>query len=96
MTETDLDAVDRLKAAWTDKLVRVRPPAPPHLTRFEKAVGRVVTVSYSGRAVVDFGDGAWTDVADFDRVLDEVTDEAERKQYDSTANSAQPRPSRQA
>jgi hypothetical protein len=96
MTEADLDAVDRLKAAWTDRLVRVRPPAPPHLTRFETAVGRVVTVSYSGRAVVDFGDGAWTDVADFDWVLEEVADEAARKKYDPTANSAQPRPGRQA
>jgi hypothetical protein len=96
MTAADLAAIDELKAAWTDRLVRVRPPVPPALARFAGAVGRVVTVSYSGRAVVDFGDGAWTDVADFAAVLEEVTDEAERKKYDPTANSAQPRPGRQA
>ena len=27
MTDADLQAIDRLKAAWTDKLVRVMPPA---------------------------------------------------------------------
>ena len=96
MTGADLDAIDKLKAVWTDRIVRVKPPAPPHLTRFAGVVARVVTVSYSGRAVVDFGDGAWTDVADFAAVLEEVSDEAERKQYDPTANSAQPRPGRQA
>ena len=96
MTQADLDAIDALKAAWTDRLVRVRPPEPPHLTRFAGVVGRVVTVSYSGRAVIDFGDGGWTDVTDFARVLEEVTDEADRKRYDPTANSAQPRPGRQA
>lgn len=96
MTTADLDAIDRLKAEWTDRLVRLRQPVPPPFARFEKSVGRVVTVSYSGRAVVDFGDGAWTDVPDFAAVLDDVTDEAERKKYDPTANSAQPRPGRQS
>ena len=96
MTAADLAAIDVLKAAWTDRLVRVADPVPPHLTRFAGVVGRVVTVSYSGRAVVDFGDGAWTDVTDFATVLQEVTDETERATYDATANSAQPRPGRQA
>jgi len=96
MTEADLDAIDKLKAAWTDRLVRVKPPAPSHLTRFADVVGRVVTVSYSGRAVVDFGDGAWTDVADFAAVMEDVADEAERKKYNAAANSAQPKPGRQA
>jgi hypothetical protein len=34
-------------------------------------------------------------VADFESVLTEVTDEAEKKKYDPTANAAQPRPGRQ-
>ena len=92
----DKDAVDRLKRQWADKLVRVKPDARPELARFEGKVGRVVTVNYSGRAVVDFADGAWYDVADFERVLEEVTDEAEKKKYDPTANSAQKFPARQA
>ncbi|QEL17058.1 hypothetical protein [Limnoglobus roseus] len=88
-------AVDALKAQWTDKLVRVKPDARPDLKRFEGRVGRVVTVNYGGRAVVDFADGGWYDVADFATVLEEVTDPAERKKYDSTANSAQKVPTRQ-
>lgn len=88
-------AVDTLKREWTDKLVRVRPGVRPDLTRFEGKVGRVVTVNYGGRAVVDFADGAWYDVPDFAAVLEVVTDEAEVKKYDATANSAQKLPARQ-
>lgn len=91
----DFATVDRLKAAWTDKLVRVKPAARPELARFEGRVGRVVTVNYGGRAVIDFADGAWYDVPDFESVLDEVTDPAEAKRYDPTANSAQKLPARQ-
>ena len=89
------ETVDHLKRVWADRLVKVKPGARPELVRFEGKVGRVVTVNYSGRAVVDFADGAWYDVPDFEAVLDEVTDEAERKKYDATANSAQKVPSRQ-
>jgi hypothetical protein len=92
----DKATVDRLKEAWTDKLVRVRPGSRPELERFAGRVGRVVTVNYGGRALVDFADGAWYDIPDFEEVLEEVTDEAERKKYDATANSAQKIPSRQS
>ncbi len=88
-------AVDELKRQWTDKLVRVKPGVRPELLRFEGRVGRVVTVNYGGRAVVDFADGAWYDVPDFAAVLEDVTDEAERKKYDSAVNSAQKLPGRQ-
>lgn len=87
-------AVDDLKRAWTDKLVRVT-ASRPELARFAGRVGRVVTVNYSGRAVVDFADGAWYDIPDFAAVLEPVTDEAEAKTYDATANSAQKLPARQ-
>jgi hypothetical protein len=96
MSFPDFAAVDRLKAVWSDKLVRVRPGLRPELARFEGRVGRVVTVNYSGRAVVDFADGGWYDVPGFETVLEEVTDEAERKKYDPTANSAQKLPTRQS
>ncbi len=92
----DKVTVDALKRTWSDKFVRVKAGARPDLTRFEGRVGRVVTVNYSGRAVVDFADGGWYDVADFEAVLEEVTDEAERKTYDATANSAQKIPARQS
>lgn len=84
-----------MKRAWTDKLVRVTAPARPDLARFAGRVGRVVTVNYSGRAVIDFADGAWYDIVDFAAVLEEVIDEAEAKKYDPTANSAQKLPARQ-
>ena len=89
------ESVDHLKRVWADRLVKVKPGVRPELLRFEGKVGRVVTVNYSGRALVDFADGAWYDVPDFEAVLEEVTDEAERKKYDATANSAQKVPSRQ-
>jgi hypothetical protein len=88
-------SVDALKREWTDRYVRVKPDARPELKRFEGKVGRVVTVNYGGRAVVDFADGAWYDVLDFAAVLEVVTDEAEVKKYDATANSAQKLPARQ-
>jgi hypothetical protein len=88
--------VAALKKAWSDKLVRVRPGVRPELARFEGKVGRVVTVNFGGRALVDFADGAWYDVPEFEAVLEEVTDEAEKKKYDATVNSAQKLPGRQA
>jgi hypothetical protein len=87
--------VDELKRQWTDRYVRVRAAAPPELARFAGRVGRVVTVNYSGRALVDFADGAWYDVADFAAVLEAVTDSAEVGKHDAAANSAQRFPGRQ-
>ena len=88
-------AVDDLKRTWTDRRVRVTAAARPDLVRFAGRVGRVVTVNYSGRAVVDFADGAWYDIHDFAAVLEVVTDEAEANTYDAIANSAQKLPARQ-
>jgi hypothetical protein len=88
-------SVDELKRSWSDKLVKVKPDARPELKRFEGKVGRVVTVNYGGRAIIDFADGAWYDVPDFAQVLEEVDDETEQKKYDATANSAQKLPARQ-
>jgi hypothetical protein len=87
--------IELLKKTWSDRLVRVRPGSRPELTRFETMVGRVVTVNWSGRAVIDFADGAWYDVTDFESVLTMITDDSETKSFDRTANSAQPKPTRQ-
>ena len=88
-------AVDALKATWTDRLVTAKPGVPV-LARFAGKVGRVVTVNYNGKALVDFGDGCWYDVADFECVLDEVTAAADKLKYDPTANSATKHPTRQS
>lgn len=90
------EAVDALKAAWTDKRVRVKPGIRAELARFEGKVGRIVTVNYAGRAIVDFADGAWYDCADFPEVLEVINNESEAAKYNATVNSAQPRPNRQS
>ncbi len=84
-------AVDDLKKKWTDKYVRVK-PGREDLARFASRTGRVVTINYGGRAVVDFGDGGWYDVADFANALEIVDDGSA---YDGSANSAQAKPARQ-
>ena len=87
--------VDQLRAKWSDRFVTVKTGMRDELKRFEGRVGRVITVNYSGRAVVDFADGAWYDIADFENVLVEANDD-EKKTYDSTVNSAQKIPQRQS
>jgi hypothetical protein len=84
---------DHLKATWTDRFVRVKPGFPQY-ARFEGRVGRVVTVNYAGRALVDFADGAWYDIPASDEYLEAVPPEEAKGKYDPTANSAQPRPGR--
>jgi hypothetical protein len=85
---------EALKAAWTDRFVRVR-PGHSEYARFLGKVGRVVTVNYGGHALIDFADGAWYDVPASDAYLEVVpADEASGK-YDPTANSAQKLPARQ-
>jgi hypothetical protein len=87
--------VEVWKQTWTNRLVKVLGDRP-ELQRFQNRVGRVVTVNYGGKAIVDFGDGGWYDVVDFETALVEVTDEAEKTKYDPTANSAQKQPPRQS
>ena len=86
------DEAEALKAEWTDKYVRVRDGLPEYV-RFTGKVGRVVTVNYGGRALVDFADGAWYDIPAGDAFLEVVTDPAAK--FDATANSAQKLPTRQ-
>lgn len=95
MSFPEIAIVDALKKTWTDRRVRVKPGSKPELKRFEGRVGRVVTVNYGGRAIIDFADGAWYDLADFESLLDVVGDD-EASGYDATVNSAQALPTRQA
>ncbi|QDU20384.1 hypothetical protein [Urbifossiella limnaea] len=87
------DDAEALKAEWTDKYVRVREGVPEY-TRFAGMVGRVVTVNYGGRALVDFADGAWYDIPATAAFLEVVT--AADVKFDATANSAQKLPTRQS
>lgn len=86
--------LEELKAQWTDALVVVVPTIA-ELKRFEKRVGRVVTVNWMGKAIVDFGDGAWYDIPAQETHLTKLAAEDERRKlYDPSKNSAQAKPSR--
>jgi hypothetical protein len=87
--------VDQWKQEWTDRIVRVKATAPASLIRFAGKLGRVVTINYSGRAIVDFADGAWYDVPNFAEVFEIVSDASDQNAFDRTANSAQALPPRQ-
>ncbi len=90
------EQVDALRQTWTDCRVRVKPGSKAELTRFEGRVGRVVTVNYSGRAILDFADGAWYDLEQFEKYLEPIdpTDTDSLAKYDASVNSAQPFPPR--
>jgi len=88
------DEAEALKRLWTDKFVRVK-PGHPEYARFGTKIGRVVTVNYGGKAIVDFADGAWYDLPATDTFLEVVPDEEAKGKFDLTANSAQKLPSRQ-
>jgi hypothetical protein len=85
---------EELKRTWTDKFVRVK-AGFPHYERFAGKIGRVVTVNYGGKALVDFADGAWYDIPATAEYLEVVSDDEAKGKYDATANSAQKLPGRQ-
>lgn len=84
---------DELKRTWTDRFVRVK--SRTEYERFASRIGRVVTVNYGGRAIIDFADGAWYDIPASLDFLELVPDDEAKGKYDPTANSAQKLPARQ-
>ena len=84
---------DDLRKTWIDQYVKVN-DTRPELKRFGGIIGRVVTVNYSGKALVDFQDGGWYDIpasADFLIKLDAAEAQAKYK----NVNSAQVIPEKQ-
>jgi len=92
-----VDAADKayedLKREWTDQYVKVN-ASRPELKRFDGQVGRVITVNYNRKAIVDFADGGWYDITASTEFLTKL-DKSEAKDYDPKANSAQPFPEKQ-
>ena len=86
--------IEELKRIWTDRFVRVNLEVS-ELKRFEGMIGRVVTVNWSGKAIVDFADGAWYDIPASEVHLSFVSVEEATGKYDQSVNSAQPNPQRQ-
>ncbi len=86
---------EALKREWTDQLVTVNPECP-ELKRFANIVGRVVTVNWNNKAVVDFQDGGWYDITASTEYLTKLDPAEAKSKYDPTVNSAQPIPSKQS
>ena len=96
MPRLDWDQGEELKRVWTDRLVMAKADKP-ELQRFAGKVGRVVTVNWAGKAIVDFGDGAWYDIPASEEYLTPLApDDPLRAKYDPTANSAQAKPDRKS
>ena len=85
--------VDDLQRQWTDQFVTVKTECP-ELKRFAGVIGRVVTVNYNGKAVIDFQDGGWYDITASDEFLTKI-DPVEAKTKYKNVNSAQPIPEKQ-
>ena len=92
MDTAETARAEEIKREWTDQYVRVN-PQHSELKRFEGIVGRVVTVNWSNKALVDFQDGGWYDITP--SYLTKM-DAAEAKgKFNAQANSAQPYPEKQ-
>lgn len=87
--------LDDLKRLWTDRFVVVK-PEHQELKRFDGIVGRVVTVNYNGKAIIDFQDGGWYDITASEEFLTVLDPEEGKGKYDSKVNSAQPIPDKQS
>lgn len=95
MPAVDLDKMDELKRVWTDRHVLARAERA-ELKRFEGKVGRVITVNYGGKAIVDFADGAWYDIPASEEYLTVLpAGDPQIAKYDAKANSAQAFPEKQ-
>jgi hypothetical protein len=89
------DQIEALKAEWTDQYVKVN-PTRPELKRFENRIGRVITVNWYGKALIDFADGGWYDITASSEFLTKVSADDAKGKYDPAVNSAQPIPGRQS
>jgi hypothetical protein len=94
MYRPDPAKIEELKREWTDRYVTAHPDRP-ELARFAGRVGRVVTVNWNGKALVDFQDGAWYDIPASPEYLILMDAAASAGKYDPKNNGAQPHPERQ-
>jgi hypothetical protein len=94
MNTAEIQYHDALKREWTDQFVRVNPERP-ELKRFEGIVGRVVTVNWNNKAVIDFQDGGWYDITASSDYLQKLDPAEVKAKFNAKANSAQPIPEKQ-
>jgi ribosomal protein L28 len=86
---------EALKREWTDQFVVVNPDHP-ELKRFDGIVGRVITVNFNNKAVIDFQDGGWYDITASTDCLKKLDPAEGKSKYKGDINSAQPIPEKQA
>ena len=84
--------LDDLRREWIDRYVAVNPDRL-ELKRFVGTIGRVVTVNYNGKALVDFQDGGWYDITASDEFLTRLPEDEGKAKY-KNVNSAQPFPAK--
>jgi hypothetical protein len=85
---------EALKREWTDQYVTVNPDCP-ELKRFVGIVGRVVAVNHNNKALIDFQDGGWYDIAASTEFLTKLNPDEAKTKFDPKVNSAQPFPQKQ-
>jgi hypothetical protein len=94
MTTAELAHHEALKREWTDQYIQVNPERP-ELKRFAGIVGRVVTVNFNNKALVDFQDGGWYDITASPDCLVKLDAAEAKAKFNPKANSAQPFPEKQ-
>jgi hypothetical protein len=85
---------EALRREWTDQFVEVNPDQA-ELRRFAGIVGRVVTVNWNNKAVIDFQDGGWYDITASSEYLRKLDPAVAKPKFNAKANSAQPIPDKQ-
>jgi hypothetical protein len=85
---------ETLRREWTDQYVMVNAERP-ELKRFAGIVGRVVTVNYNNKALIDFQDGGWYDITASTDYLTKLDPGEAKAKYSGKANSSQAFPERQ-
>ena len=93
--ETNPARIEALRAEWTDQFVKANADRP-ELRRFGETVGRVVTVNFNGKALVDFQDGGWYDIPASSQFLTRLDPAEAKAKFDAKTNSAQPFPEKQS
>jgi len=94
MTTAELAEHEALKREWTDQYVTVNPDRP-ELKRFAGLIGRVVTVNFNNKALIDFQDGGWYDITASSECLTKLDPTEAKAKFNAKANSAQPYPEKQ-
>lgn len=94
MNEAGVADYEALKKEWIDQFVTVNPDRA-ELKRFVGIVGRVITVNWNNKAVIDFQDGGWYDITASTAFLTKLDPNEAKAKFNFKANSAQPVPEKQ-